>query len=90
MIELTELEALGYIGTIFSAGAGVGFTVGYKMLGKSVVTSEDIYCDILSTTHRGNPKLILINGKRTNTNCPEFRQSNKRCRINGKICKFLD
>ncbi len=90
MIELTTLEAMGYVGTILTAGASAGFVVGYKMLGKNIVTSEETFCSIWSEHHSGNPKVILLNGKRTNTNCPEFKQSKRLCRLNNQKCKLID
>jgi len=88
MIELTQLSAFGYIGTILTAGIGIG----YKLGERKVVTVLDSYCEVWSSDKKrsGDPKVVMMNTKRVNTDCPEFSQRKETCRLNGKKCILID
>jgi len=89
MIELNALELLAYIVTIFSSGASIGYLYGKAIGEKQVVTTMDCFCEAWSKHGSGNPSVVLINGKRVNTNCPKFQQKGNKCTLTNKKCTLL-
>ena len=93
MIELTQLQALGYIATIFSAGLSLGVGVGYKIgsINKTITTTK-AFCDTPpeGKTKKGYIEVekIYANGKCSDVNCI-FMQENSLCATTGKKCKYL-
>jgi len=94
MIELTELEALGYMGSILSAGVAVGYTVGYqiaiaKAKSKPTITTTKQICKLTIDGKSRNVGIerIFVNGKQSDVSCSFLMKD--QCELTSQKCKHF-
>ena len=89
MIELSAVEAFGYIGTILSGGIGIGYKMG--SINKTITTTRT-FCNTppKGETKKGYIEIekIYANGKCSDVSCV-FLQEHSMCFTTGKKCKYL-